>query len=382
MGVQQELAPTLILELNYVGTTAHKLFKAEQVNRVPGGRLPLGLCLQDNLGRTDCGLADRTINPVDPVLRINPLGRLNPNYGKLRSWLNVSNSNYNSLQAALKKRVSRGIQFNLNYTWSHSIDDSSTWHSGATTANGPAGGDGYYTDSLLHSLDRGNSIYDVRHRIVANYVWDIPIFRGQTGFLGKVLGGWTYNGIWSFQTGAHWMPFNSHSRHFVDTNPAFIATDPFSHACRSAATFVAAGCTNVGGDYNLDGTGNDRPSALANSFDPSHDQWANGWGGQFAPGGGFFFAPCGGTRPCIGSLGRNSFVGPKFWDVDMSLFKNIKITERVNAQFRAESFNILNHTNFTLPGNSSHNDINDTLFGKAGGTFDPRELQFGFKIMF
>jgi len=223
-------------------------------------------------------------------------------------------------------------------------------------------------------LDRGNSIFDVRHRLVANYVWDIPIFRDQQGFLGKLLGGWTYNGIWTYQSGAHWMPYNSHSRSFVAT----ISGEDTD--CRSAATFVSAGCVNQGGDYNLDGVGNDRPSAAASNFNPSHEQWANGWGDTFL--GTFLSTPCGGTGPCVGNLGRNSFVGPSFWNVDMSLFKNIKVSERVNVQFRAESFNIFNRTNFTLPGNQFHNEINDSTFGQAGGTFDPRELQFGLKIAF
>ena len=87
---------------------------------------------------------------------------------------------------------------------------------------------------------------------------------------------------------------------------------------------------------------------------------------------------------CVGNLGRNTFVGPKYFDMDMSLFKNFKITERVNFQFRVETFNLLNHTNFALPGanGAGHNRITDPAFGTAGTVFNPRQMQFGAKISF
>ena len=97
--------------------------------------------------------------------------------------------------------------FNVNYTYSHAIDNGSTWHSGATTANGAAAGEGYTTDQTLPGLDRGNSLFDIRQRLVFNYVWELP-GKNLHGFLGAVLGGWAYNGIWAFQSGAHWEPYN------------------------------------------------------------------------------------------------------------------------------------------------------------------------------
>ena len=83
-------------------------------------------------------------------------------------------------------------------------------------------------------------------------------------------------------------------------------------------------------------------------------------------------------------MGRNTFVGPSYVSWETSLFKNIKITEKVNMQFRAEAFNVLNHTNFQLPGagGATNNRTNSGSFGQAGGTFNPRNLQFGLKIRF
>jgi hypothetical protein len=226
----------------------------------------------------------------------------------------------------------------------------------------------------LPGLDRGNSIYDIRHRLVANYVWDLPILRGSNSLTAKVLGGWQWNGIISYQTGAHWEPFTSSGRHFTAT------ISGVNSDCRSAATFVSAGCINDGGDYNLDGVANDRPDSTVKNINATHDMWANGWGSALVDS--IFSIPCGGTGPCQGNLGRNTFVGPNFFNVDMSLFKNFRITERVNFQFRVESFNLLNRTNFTLPGNNSHNHFDIGGFGTAGGDFNPRQIQFGAKISF
>ena len=141
MSIQREIMPKMTLELNYVGTTGHDLFRAENINRVPGGALPVGSCVTDNLGRQLCGLSDAVLpNGTANPSPLNFSGLPNPNYGSLRTWENAVNSNYNALQASLKKQVSHGILFNVNYTWSHSLDNGSTWHSGATTANGAAGG--------------------------------------------------------------------------------------------------------------------------------------------------------------------------------------------------------------------------------------------------
>lgn len=372
LGIQREIMPKLIIEANYVGTAGHKLFRAQNVNRVSGERLPEGTCVTDNFGRQLCS----------QISAVNPAGRLNPNFGTLRVWQNVVNSNYNAFQFSVKKQASHGLTFNLNYTWGHAIDAGSTWHSGATSSNGAGAGEGYTTDVTLPQLDRGNAIFDVRQRIVANYVWELPWMKDQHGFIGHVLGGWQYNGIVSWQTGAHWEPWTQSN----GGDPVGTIVNSLGTTC-TQADIDAGDCRNTGGDYNLDGVRNDRPNVAANNFDPGHDGWANGWGPDFKFGGngasanGFFSAPCLG---CVGNEGRNTFVGPSYVSWETSLFKNIKITEKVNMQFRAEAFNVLNHTNFLLPGalGATNNRTNSGNFGQAGGTFNPRNLQFGLKIRF
>jgi hypothetical protein len=341
-GIQQEILPRTVLEVNYVGTQGHKLFRAENANRAPGIALPAGTVVNVQ-GRTLTGLGRRF---------------LNPNYGRLRVWENVSKSWYNALQATLRRQMSHGLMFNVTYAWSHSIDTGSTWHSGSTTANGAAAGEGFSLDQTRPELDRGNSIFDIRHRMVFNYVWELPWYKDQKGVIGHVLGGWQYNGIWSFQSGAHFSPF--------------CATGGFC-------------------DFNKDGERNDRPDAPnGNTFDVSREQWASGW---FASGLSsfdsailgakpFFGVPCAG---CNGNLGRNTFTGPGQWNTDMSVFKNFKISERFSTSFRVEMFNAFNHANFTLPnsatGGNRANRITSSIFGKSNGTLGPRRIQFGLKLL-
>ena len=223
--------------------------------------------------------------------------------------------------------------------------------------DGTAAGDGITTDQTRPALDRGNAVFDIRHRLAFTYVWEMPFFRNQHGLLAAILGGWQSNGIWSVQSGAHWSAFDPDPPLLQESAPG---------AC-SAPTFDPANCVNQGGDYNLDGESNDRPNAIANHVHATHAQWADG----FNLPENFFSAPCLG---CVGNLGRNTFVGPSYWDFDTSLFKNLRISDRFRLQFRAEAFNVFNHTNFLIGNNTS---LHDPIFGIAGGTNPPRNLQFG-----
>jgi len=370
--MQHQLARGTVLEVDYVGTEAHKLFRAEDINKKPGGRLPADdgtgnpVCVVDTFGRNLCGLAT-------DVNGRNPLGVLNPNYLRIRNWQNNVDSNYSALQVALRKQASHGVTLNINYTWSHSLDWGSTWHSGATTANGRAPGEGFSTDQTLPKLDYGNSIFDIRHTLGVNYVWEMPWLKTAKGVTGFLFGGWQWNGIWSFHTGAHWNPFCS------STTSCNFQKQTFT---RNA----------------------DRVGVMAQSVDATHDMWANGWEDpKFAfPGsrvigpqpGLFFYRPCDGHLDvfvvCYGNERRNQFVGPNMFNADVSLFKTFKITERTSLQFRAEAFNVLNRTNFQLPGgiNNRVNFQGGSLaadfgtFGQAAGTFNPRQLQFGLKATF
>ncbi|HEY6304510.1 MAG TPA: carboxypeptidase regulatory-like domain-containing protein [Terriglobales bacterium] len=374
-GIQREIVPKWVVEANYVGTAGHRLFRAQQINRAVGGGLPEGASLTNNIGETVSSL----------IKQFNSAGVPNPNYGVLRDWENANNSNYSGLQLSLRKQMSHGMLVNANYTYSHSIDNGSSWHDAATTAAGASAGDGYSTDNTDPGLDRGNSIFDIRHRLSLNYVYNLP---GQNlhGVEGAIIGGWTLNGIWSFQSGAHWSPYSRNTG-------ANLINSSTGAAC-VAADVTAGDCINVGGEWTLDGQfpGVTRPDTSVQHFNVPRSAWKNGWpsysffngstpGSYSAPGFPSLSAPC---LACIGNLGRNTFTGPGQWSSDMTLGKNFKITERFNLKFEASAFNIFNRANFLLAtaGGGANNSLDSGQFGKAGGTLDPRALQLGLKLLF
>jgi len=379
LSIQREILPKTVVEVDYVGTISHKLFRAQDINRQAGGLLPQGSCVTDNLGRDLCSL----------ITAINTTGRPNSNYATMRNWQNAVNSAYHGLQVSAKRAMGHGLLFNASYTYSHSIDEGSTWHSGATTASGASGGDGYSTDQALPGLDRGNSVFDIRHRLVLNYVYELP-GKNLHGFMGAVLGGWQYSGIWAMQSGAHWSPYSSSSRKLKEISD-------LSTTC-TAADVTSGNCANIGGDFNLDGGKNDRPnSSLPNFGSESRKTWALGWCPGNSPfvnaaGGGCGSAPTQAGLPvlsapclgCTGNLGRNQFLGPGQWYADMTIGKTFNITERVHMKFEWQAFNVFNRANFLLAtgGGGAANHVTFTNFGQAAGTLNPRQEQFSLKFSF
>jgi len=371
-GVQREIAPKTVVEANYVGTAGHRLFRSQSLNRTIGGVLPAGATLTNNVGDTVTGLG----------------GFPNPNYGVLREWQNAVNSNYNAFQLTLNRQMSHGMSAHASYTWSHSIDNGSSWHDSATSAAGSAGGDGYSTDTNNPGLDRGNSLFDIRHRLVFDYVYQLP---GQNlhGPEGALLGGWSLNGIWSFQSGPHWSPY-------ARLVGADLVEPGTSTPCTAAD--IPNNCVNPGGEWTLDGQfpSVDRPDTSIQHFSPSRSTWEHGWpglgpGGVFtggsplnysAPGFPTLTAPC---LACVGTEGRNNVTGPGSWVADMTLAKNFKLTERFNLKFEAAAFNIFNRANFLLSNGtpfSQHTSLEDPLFGTAAATLNSRNLQVGLKLSF
>jgi len=198
-----------------------------------------------------------------------------------------ANSTYNALWVTANKTLARGVQFNASYTWSHSIDEASRNNQGILVQ-----------DSTNIASSKGSSDFDVRHRFVANAIYDFP-FKGN-----RLVSGWRVATILSAQSGN---PFN----------------------------IVLARSTTTGTANTI------RPDLVAPltiSGDPS--QWITDAATAFS-------LPATGS---FGDFGRNAVYGPGFTDVDLSLVKNTKITERVNLQFRADAFDVFNHPNFGQPG--------------------------------
>ena len=197
------------------------------------------------------------------------------------------------------------------------------------------------------------------------------------GVAGAIAGGWSLNGIWQFQSGAHWSPFTSAGSHLEET-PTVGTPNPLP--C-TAADVNTGQCTNVGGDFNLDAGKNDRPDSTISRYgSANHSQWANGfYNAGFSQA--TFSSPCLG---CTGNLGRNTFVGPGNWFADMTVSKTFTLTERFRLKFDANAFNVFNRTNFILAttGGGANNNFLHSNFGQAAGTLNAREMQFGLKLSF
>ena len=202
--------------------------------------------------------------------------------------------------------------------------------------------------------------------------------------MGAILGGWSYNGIWSFQTGRalgalHFCAARTSVERLLDSNPAVLTADyPMTASTLVAtSTWTVAGTTGPtqlsrGSVVSL----TTRGQTAGDESNPRQRRLS------YASPSVTFSPPCLG---CVGNLGRNSFVGPGNWGADMTLSKTFKFTERVNMKFDANGFNVFNRTNFILAtaGGGAHNNYTSSRnFGQAAGTLNPRELQFGVKLSF
>jgi len=275
----------------------------------------------------------RNINQILPD-RTRPFQRLSGSSAILPNTLlanitqreNGGNSSYNALWITGNKRFSRGLQFNASYTFSKSIDYNSRTNQGVTVQ-----------DSFNVRNDRGLSDFDARHRFVINLLYELP-FKGS-----RLVEGWQISSITQLQSGN---PVN-----LIFNNSTLTGT-----------------VTN-----NLATLRPDLIGPITILEDP------NRWFDTSA-----FAAP---TTPALhfGSLGRNVVIGPDFHNVDFSVLKKTPITERLRTEFRAEIFDLFNHTNFGQPvavfGTTNFAKITNTRF-PTGDSGSSRQLQFALKLIF
>jgi len=247
------------------------------------------------------------------------------------------NSVYHSLQVRLQQRLTRGLAMLSSYTYAKSIDDASNFFTSAGDPNFPQ-------DSLNPRLERGRSNFDVRHRLSASFSYDLPFgrgrrFLGDDGLITTLLSGFQFNGIVTLQSGR---PFTV----------ALLSEIDNSNTGRSSLGFGANDRPNVVGD----------PHATNRTPERWFDTSA-------------FAFPAFGT---FGNAGRNILDGPGYQNVNASLLKNARLSERVNLQLRLEAFNLFNRPNFDLPDNF----LGSPTFGRILSARDPRHLQFGAKLLF
>jgi hypothetical protein len=267
--------------------------------------------------------------------------RLNTKVGTINALAWLSTNTYN----AMNLRVSRdhkGMRLGVSYTWSKSIDTSSSSITGANFNNSIVG-----PFLFFPQLMRGLSDFDVRHNVVFNYLWEIPQPGAARGFVKTVTGGWQLGGIFRAASGLPFTPT--------------IGGDPLG--LRNSATFDFPDRVNSAACRNP-----------VNPGDPLHYLKTE-----------CFIVPQPGTR--LGNSGRNIAIGPGIRTFDLSLVKNSHLSERVNLQFRTEVFNVLNHTNFSVPDRTSAQVFNQNLqpiasAGRLNGTSTTsRQIQFGLKLL-
>jgi outer membrane receptor protein involved in Fe transport len=270
-------------------------------------------------------LGGRDLNQPAPSAQ-QPNPRPVPQFADITVLESRGNSNYNALQVRFQQNLRRGLAALASYTWSKSIDEGSGFFSSAGDPN-------YPQDSRHPNLERGLSNFDMRHRLSLSYSWDLPIGRG------RLRGGWQTFGIWTFQSGR---PFTVALLPNLDNSNTGIATLGFG--------------------------ANNRPNVLRNPElpGPTPDRWFDTTAFALPPFGSF------------GNAGRNILTGPGYQNINVSLVKNITLSERAAVQFRAEAFNFLNHTNFDLPDNF----FGSPTFGKIQSAQSPRRIQLGLKLLF
>ena len=283
-----------------------------------------------------------TLTPQGYVWPVNGTP-LNPNVGQISGTMWNSDSIFHALEIQLTRQLSKGLQAGVSYTWGKIID------AGSASANR----DTYANSSprlwFDESNGRGLADFDIRQNLTVNYIWEIPGFRARPRALQWALNGWQWGGILHVASGEPFTPT-------ITGDPLGVKGDQFDRPDVLTGPGCRGSLVNPG-----------------NPLDYIKTQC--------------FAFPNLSTR--LGDAGRNILIGPGILNLDTSLVRNIGGSERFHAQFRAEFFNVLNHTNFASPVVTTNNT---SLFGANGApissagiltstTTTSRQVQFGLKLM-
>ena len=368
LNVQQQLTPTLAAMVAYVGSRGvHQPFRVDEADLVIPTKTPFGYLWPQVDANGNLTSGPNAGSPPSPI---------NPNFGSVRGMFYEGHSYYNALEAQLAKRMSRGFQVQGTFTWAKSMDTSSASVAGDTFGNS--------ISSLSWfdlRLSRGLSDFNVGRTLVVNGTWELPTPKSYSAPAQWALGGWELGLIFTASDGIPFTPSWGTGSDPQNT----LSSDDWAFPNRLGGP----GCktlTNPGHPNNYIKT----QCFAVPSWPGDVNSWAANCD-QAPPSAG---APvpyplCFNLR---GNAGRNILIGPGLTSLDFSLFKNNyikRISERFNVQFRAEIFNILNHTNFAPPITPTNTDIFDgtgTLSAGAGvltrTTTTSREIQFAVKVVF
>jgi hypothetical protein len=329
--VQRELRRDTVVEIGYLGSTGIKL----EQNVQPNNSLPGPGAVDPR--RPFYGLSYASGMQFPYYLSV--VGNVVP-VGFINYLPHSAQSNYESMFLRLEKRFSNGFSWLTSYTYSKAITNAPQFRNAGGvngSENSPA------QDAFNLRAERALAAYDARHRVVNTYVYDLPFGKGRRWLTGGpaswVLGGWQTAGIVTLQAG---FPFTVN-----------ISGDTANVGAGTGGIFV-------------------RPNAVpgADWREPASNRTAAHYFNPAA-----FAMPAANT---FGNVGRNTVIGPGLIGIDLTFAKQFRINERVQLQFRGELFNAPNHPNFNVIGRI----INSATFAQALSQLDPRELQFGAKVLF
>lgn len=329
--IAQDLGNSSVLEVAYAGNKGTHLPIGWQIDQ-----------LADSLIRPDAGLLDVVPNPFFGIIKVGAMSTPTVQRGQLltpfphvpgvslagASW---GNSNYHALQAKYEKRFSAGSSVVVAYTYSKLIADTgdNAWASSAAR------------NFNCRACDRSISPYDTRHRLVTSFTYELPFGRGKHfgsswgGLVNAILGQWQTNGILTFNSG-------------LPTQITTTGNTSFS----------------FGGNQRPDSTGQD-----ATLDNPTLDRWFDT--SAFRLPAQYTFGNVGRMHPSL----RSDFVE----NLDFSIFKRVKLMERLSLEFRGEWFNALNHPIFGEPNAT----VGNAQFGRVTGTANgPRQTQLAMKLLF
>ena len=313
---QQRIGENWIAELGYVGTRGVNLERIDDVNRFAGDLLD---------GRED---------------------RLNPHFGVMLFVTNGVDSRYHAATAELRRQFANNLSLQVNYRWSQWLDTASDTSTGQFQDNAEPGKGAM--DVACLSCEWGPSLFDVPHRLSVSGTWSPRVDTTRSPWA-HLADRWLLSAVLTAQSGR-----------------------PFS--VWNGAAFGA------GGDYNADGGGGavgggfyDRPHAPAPGTIPdrfSQQDYLNGLFDRSA-----FPRPAPGTN---GTLGRNTFRGPRYLTLDLALCRSIPLHDGRELQLRLDAYNALNTLNLFLPSA----DLSLSNFGKSTQAFDARTIQVGVRVEF
>lgn len=379
LAVEHQLPANFTASAQYLGSRGVRLFSRGAVN----------LCTEPvtfNPADTDC---------VRSLDQYYPAG--NP-FGSVDYKSDVGSSTYNGLGLSLERRFSQGLEFQARYTWSHSINDGSV---GGGESNGPEN-----VDCL--ACDKGPSVFDVRNNVAVNAVYELPFGPGKPylnspGVMGKIFGGWQLSSVGLWHTG-HPLTVNMDLSNSIDTTVPLYANSPFGQAGLPYTYLLPNG----------DDQDNQRPDIIPGvPLTLPHQQPAAGpYPGSPYINAAAFQAPpvdANGNFTRFGNEPNGAIRALPYWQIDLALIKDTKITERVALEFAVQFFNIFNHVQFgdpsalnlaydptasttgnltpqggfgTIDTTVNFNINNDNAASPNTGTGLPRQIQFMLRFKF